>query len=262
MNLKLDTGAWLIIVLTLIAALAFGLLIGATPAVAKSGSLGATYTHVVDDVAGGLTGTYQQHGKHFDFDIDADLNIGDIYKGAAHLELTKPLGTIGAKLILDSTYKGYTLETLGYTLTTTLAGTVSIQSLNIDIGVGGRNAAPWGAPTLLTDAVPLGYNEATLVALGASKITPDPKGLPFATGTALLLLAQTGLDINRWNIDVRGALDLTGQEKLHTLLTSAKTNAVLFSGIAATLNLQLGLAFYQEQIHYETATLLGLAYIF
>ena len=138
-----------------------------------------------------------------------------------------------------------------------------MRSLNFDIGIGGKSAAPWGAPNLLDDAVAKGYDESELVAIGAAEITPKPKGLPLGTGNRLMALVETGLEKGAYEVDIKGVFELTGDsDKLHQVLASVQTAKNLLGQIDWTIDVQIGTAFYQDAFHYDHAILMGLAYKF
>ena len=48
-----------------------------------------------------------------DFEIEAALQLGDVYKGASNASITFPLRDVGIKLLANSTHQGYSLTTLG-----------------------------------------------------------------------------------------------------------------------------------------------------
>ncbi|MDE0014870.1 MAG: hypothetical protein OXU51_01700, partial [Candidatus Poribacteria bacterium] len=65
----------------LMLAILFALL---TDFVHGAGNIGFTYSQVIDDQSGGVTAEYEHDGEIIDFEIDGQLQSGDIYRGKAH----------------------------------------------------------------------------------------------------------------------------------------------------------------------------------
>ena len=233
------------------------------PQYAKAGgNIGFAYNQVVDDRSGGITGEYGSEGENVSWEVDGDLQFGDIYRAKAHAEIVFGIGSIGVKLATDITGKGYELDTIGRDQNVSLALTVPVNSLNFDVGVGGKSASPWGAPNALSDLVPKGYNEEELQALGLDQVYPAPRGLPFPEGSSLNVFVETGFD--KWNIntDLKGVFQVTGEEKANYIFGTFETSKNLFGNIDATIGVELSTMFYQKQIYYESAILTAFGYRF
>ena len=239
------------------------LLFAAVSSAEQTGSVGFTYNEVMGDRSSGLTLDYERPLGPTHLEIEGSLQLGDVYKGQSHAELTFGVGNVGIKALADSTHQGYTITSLGRSTVLALALTVPVKNLNFDVGIGGKSAAPWGAPNLLDDAVAQGYDEAELNAIGAADITPKPRGLPLGTGNRLMALVETGFEKGAFEFDVRGVFELTGDtDKLHRVLASAQTAKNLFGQLDWTVDLQVGIAFYQEDVHTDRAVLTGISYKF
>ena len=229
----------------------------------QTGSVGFTYNEIMGDRSSGLTADYERPIGPTDLEVEGTLQIGDVYKGQSHVSLTFDVGAVDIKVLADSTHQGYTLTSLGRSTVLALALTVPIKNLSVDVGIGGKSASPWGAPNLLDDGVAQGYDETELEAIGAANITPKPRGLPLGTGNRLMALVETGFEKGAFEFDVRGVFELTGDDdKLHQVIVSAQTAKNLFGKLDWTVDLQIGLASYQDDIHTDRAILTGISYKF
>ena len=246
--------------------LAMALLIS-QPTHAQTGNIGFNIQQVIDDLSAGLNGEYEYDGNGWGLEVDGNFQTGDIYRGKGHAELTFDVSYIGIKLISDLNAKGYTLDTIGKSNNLYIALTVPMESLNInleglniDIGIGGKKATPWGAPNALSELVPKGYDETELEALGLANVTPAPRGVPFQDGAFLQAYFATGFSKNDVDIDVKGILQLTGAEKAHQLKTTFDTDRELEGNFVLNLFGEIVLMTYQDALHYETAGGIGIGY--
>lgn len=221
----------------------------------SGGNIGLTYNQVIDDRSGGLLGEYSYGAEMFDFEIDGDLQFGDIYRAKVHAEVVFGPPAVGIKIATDITGKGYTLDTMGRDQNASIALNIPVRDsgLEVDIGIGGKNASPWGAPNALSDLVPKGYNQTELEALGLDQVFPSPRGLPFLDGSSLNSFIATGFEKGNVEVDVKAILQVTGADKAHQVITHLETSRELFAGIRATIGIEVALMHYQEVIHYETA---------
>lgn len=226
-----------------------------------AGNIGFTYSQVIDDQSGGVTAEYEHDGEIIDFEIDGQLQSGDIYRGKAHAEVVFRLGSIGLKPFVDITAKGYTLDGLGREQNYGLAGTVKVGDLDFDIGVGGRNSNPWGEPNALDELLPKGYNEDELKALGLDKVHPTPRGIPFKSGNSVIAFASTSLEKGNFEIDLKGLFEIAGEgDKAHQIHANFETNRNLLGNVDLIVGLQVATQFYQKSIQYESALLTTIGY--
>ena len=221
-----------------------------------SGNIGIAVNQVVDDTSGGFTGEFEYKADLFDVDVDAHLNFGDIYRGKLTANLIFDFDPIGIRITSKNVGKGYELATLGRNQTLSAGGNFAIGDWDIDVGLGGKNAAPWGAPNLLNDALPLGYDEGTLESINAANITPAPRGLPPREVSALLLTGGTNFEKGAIEGDIRLQLELTGEDKGHEATLYLQTSRDLGT-INLTLAYEYGILYWQEKLHAESALLMN-----
>lgn len=229
-------------------------------AFAQTGNIGINFSQVIDDQSAGANGEYEYDGDGWGFEIDGLLQSGDIYRGKLHGEVTFDISYVGIKLLTDTTLKGYTLDGMGRDSNLYAAITVPTGDLNFDIGIGGKQASPWGAPNALSELVPKGYNETELEALGLDTVTPAPRGLPFQDGAFLQAYIATGFSKSDIDIDIKGILQLTGDEKAHQVLTSFDTSKPLFGNFTLELGAEVIVMAYQDALHSEVAIFSGVRY--
>lgn len=258
MNRRIDTLGWIIITFTLLAAIAMFFI---SQEVAADGNIGFTYSQVIDDQSGGVTAEYEHEGEIIDFEIDGQLQAGDIYRCQAHAEVVFRLGSIGLKPFVDVTAKGYTLDGLGREQNYGLAGTVKVGDLDVDMGVGGRNSNPWGEPNALDELLPKGYNEDELKALGLEKVHPTPKGIPFKSGNSVIAFASTSFEKGNFSIDLKGVFEVAGEgDKAHQIHANFETHRNMIGNVDLIVGLQVATQFYQKSIQYESALLTTIGY--
>ena len=225
-----------------------------------AGNIGFNFSQVIDDQSAGLFGEYEYDGEGVGFEIDGQLQSGDVYRGKTHAEITFYVSAVGIKLLSDTTAKGYTLDTLGRDSNVAVALTVPAGDLNFDVGIGGKQASPWGAPNALSELVPKGYDQTELEALGLDKVTPAPRGLPFQEGAFLQTYIATGFKRGGVDIDIKGIIQLTGEEKAHQVLTSFDTSRNIGGNFTLNIGAEVGVMSYQKSIHSEVAIFTGLGY--
>ena len=143
-------------------------------------SLGFTYSQIIDDRSLGATGDYQTAlADRVNFEADAQVQAGDVYNAKLNTNFIFDISTIDLKLLIENKVKGYTLDSLGREQSLGLAFSVPVESLNFDIGIGGKNASPFGSPNAFDTLVGEGFSETELTGKGLEALTPALKGLPF-----------------------------------------------------------------------------------
>lgn len=226
-------------------------------------SLGFTFNQIIDDRSLGLTGDYDTRFRRVDFSIDGQLALGDVHRGVVNTEFVFDVAAVDLKLLINTKLKGHALTELGRENVSILAFTLPIDAYNFDIGIGGTNASPFAPPNALDDLTAKGYSADVLEPLGLADINPKPKGLPFKNGSALNAYIATGFEKADVDIDVRGLIELLGEgDRLHQINTVFKTNRVIFENVVAAVGLEVGLAFYAQEVHWETAVISSFAYRF
>lgn len=217
-------------------------------------SIGGTYSQVIDDRSFGLTGDYQTSlTDRVGLEIDAQGQAGDIYKGRLQADLVIGVSTFDIKILTENKVKGYSLDSLGREQSIGLAASVPVENLNFDIGVGGKNASPFGVPNAFDTLVADGFSESDLEGKGLDAITAATRGIPFKNGNTVNLFVETGFTKGIFDIDVRGVLEILGEgSKMHQVNVDFNTSGKI-SGIVVTSGIEIGLASYLDAIYYETA---------
>ena len=220
------------------------------------GSLGVSYSQIIDDRSLGLTGDYMTLiSDRVTFEADGQLQAGGIYNAKINTDFTFDIATVDLKLLIEGNLKGYTLDSLGRSQSIGLAFTLPVNELNFDVGIGGTNASPFGAPNAFETLVGAGFAESTIEGKGLSALTPASKGIPFRNGSALNAFLSTGFEAGIFDVNVKGVIELLGEgDKMHQVNTTFKTGGKVY-GALITTSLEIGLASYQDLIHRELATI-------
>ena len=218
------------------------------------GSLGVSYQQIIDDRSLGITGDYEtQLADHVKFEADGQLQAGGIYNAKINTDFTFDIATVDLKLLIENKVKGYTLDTLGREQSVGLAFSVPVESLNFDIGIGGKNASPFGAPNAFDTLVSEGFSELELAGKGLESLSAALKGLPFKNGNSVNAFIVTGFGAGIVDIDVKGVIELLGEgDKQHQAILNFKTGGKVYD-VNVTTALELSLMSYQDAVHYETA---------
>ena len=237
---------------TILIALSAMLLLFAYAATANT--LGFTYSQIIDDRSLGLTGDYQTAlADRVNFEADAQVQAGDIYNAKINTDFTFDISAVDLKLLIENKIKGYSLNSLGREQSLGLAFSLPVESLNFDIGIGGKNASPFGAPNAIDTLVSAGFSETELTGKGLEALTPALKGLPFKNGNSVNAFIVTGFGAGIFDVDLKGVVELLGQgDKQHQVILNFKTGGKVYD-VNVTTGLELSLMSYQEALHYETA---------
>ena len=246
---------------TISIALTIMLLLFAYAAIANS--IGFTYSQIIDDRSLGATGDYQTAlADRVNFEADAQVQAGDVYNATINTNFIFDISTIDLKLLIANKLKGYTLDTLGRSQSLGLALTVPIDNLNVDIGIGGASASPFSAPNAYDTLTGAGFAESDINGKGLTALTPSPKGIPFKNGSSLNAFLSTGFTKGIFDIDLKGTIELLGEgDKMHQLNSIFKTSGTIYGALITTA-LEVGLASYQQAIHYETAVITSAGFDF
>ena len=80
-------------------------------------------------------------------------------------------------------------------------------------------------------------------------------GIPFRNGNTVNAFVSTGFTKGVFDIDVKGIVELFGEgDRMHQANTTLRTSGKVY-GTVITTALEIGLASYQQEIHYEVATI-------
>ena len=225
------------------------------------GNIAVNFSQVINESSAGLLGEYEtQLHDRIGLEIDGDLQSGGIYRGKIHAELLFDISTVDLKLITNTTVKGYALDSLGRDSNGYIAGTVSKEDVNLDIGIGGKQASPWGAPNAVSDLVPMGYDEEALLAIGADKLSPAPRGVVFQNGAFLQGYVATGWERGDTEFGLKGILQLTGADKAHQLIGSIDYVRDVLGSFTIHAGGELLLVKYASGLQSEAALFFGGGY--
>lgn len=250
----------LILTLTFIAAIVMFFV--TTPAFSE-GNIGFNYSRAIDDQNWGFLGDYEHKADIFDFEVEGQLQSGDVYRGKTDLSVTlnTPL-PIDLQLYSNNTLKGYTLDTLGRVNDVGAALVVPINSLNVSIGIFGRNGNPFAPRTALGTLTDAGFSEEDLTGLDLENIQLS-EGMSIKAGSSLNSSIETEFDISRFEVEVKGLLELLGEgEKVHQLLANIATGGTLLQQFSWQISADLGAQLFGDVIEYEVSWITSIGYEF
>ena len=223
---------------------------------ATANTIGFTYSQIIDDRSLGVTADYEtQLTDRVDFEANGSLQAGGIYNAKINTDFTFDISTVDLKVLIENKVKGYTLDTLGREQSLGLAFTVPIKCLDFDVGIGGKNASPFGSPNAYETLVGKGFSESKLTGKGLKSLSAAPQGIPFRNGNTLNAFLSTGFGAGIFDVDVKGVIELLGEgDRMHQAILNFKTGGKVY-GALVTTSLEIGLASYQDLIHHELATI-------
>jgi hypothetical protein len=218
------------------------------------GTIGASFSQIIDDRSLGITGDYTTPiGKRITFEADGRILSGNIHNITLNTDFTFDIATVDLKLLIENKVKGYTLDTLGREQSLGLAFTLPVESLNFDVGIGGKNASPFGVPNAYDTLIGEGFSETELTGKGLESLSAALKGLPFKNGNSVNAFLATGFEAGIFDVDLKGVIELLGDgDKQHQAILNFKTTGKVYD-VNVTTALELSLMAYQEALHYETA---------
>ena len=182
------------------------------------------------------------------------VQAGDIYKAKLQTDFIFDISTVDLKLLIENKAKGYNLNDLGREQSVGLAFTLPVDNLNFNVGIGGKNASPFGAPNAYDTLVGEGFAESDLAGKGLDTVTAAGTGIPFKNGSTVNAFITTGFPLGIFDVDVKGVIELVGEgDQMHQVNTRLKTNSAL-GPIQVTTAIEIGLAFYGDLIYREVAT--------
>ena len=257
---KIDRTGWCILALTFIAAI---VMFFATTPVFSEGNIGFTYSRAIDDQNWGFLGDYEHKADIFDFEVEGQLQSGDVYRGKTDLSVTlnTPL-PVDLQLYSNNTLKGYTLDTLGRVNDVGAALVVPIHSLNVSIGIFGRNGNPFAPRTALSTLTDAGFSEEDFMGLDLENIQLS-EGMSIKAGSSLNGSIETEFDISRFEVEVKGLLELLGEgEKVHQVLANIATGGTLLQAFSWQISADLGAQLFGDVIEYETSWITSIGYEF
>ena len=228
-----------------------------------TGNIGFNYSRAIDDQNWGFLGDYEHKADIFDFEVEGQLQSGDVYRGKTDLSVTlnTPL-RVDLQLYSNNTLKGYTLDTLGRVNDAGAALVVPISSLNVSIGIFGRNGNPFAPRTALSTLTDAGFSEEDFTGLDLENIQLS-EGMSIKAGSSLNGSIETEFDISRFEVEVKGLLELLGEgEKVHQLLANIATGGTLLQKFNWQISADLGAQLFGDVIEYETSWITSIGYEF
>ena len=227
------------------------------------GNIGITYSQIIDERSGGLTGAYATDlSDRVAFEADGNFQTGDVHNLKLNTDFIFDIATVDLKLLIENRIKGYSLDTLGREQSVGLAFSVPIDAINVDVGIGGKNANPWTLPSAHDTLVAEGFDERDIADKGLESVTPPLKGLPFKEGNTVNAFVSTGFRQGSIDVDIKAVVELLGEgDKQHQIHFSFD-KAGDIGKATVTTGLELGFMAYQDAIYYETALVTSVGFDF
>ncbi len=213
--------------------------------------IGFTISQLHEEIDWGGTANLSGTLAGLDAELDIQAQSGDLIRGRYRGEV----GLANFKVFQDGTFKGYTLDSLGRQSDIGIKGEVGVGGLNVAVGIFGRNAGEFGPPNAYGTLRDLGYDEATLEAIGGlDTLNPAPTGLSIRGGNSLNLLLSTEFEVADLDVELRVLPQLTGEVKAHQALLLLQTDYQLTDNLKLNLGADIATQLVEDTIEYETAT--------
>ena len=183
-----------------------------TPIFRRSGHISAIYGYNPIDSLIGLSGSYETDFKHGDFEVDAQLQSGDIVEGDAHLAIAFDVGPVQLKPFTEVN----TIKTAdwGRTLDGGAKLNIPLRDSGVDVAIGmfARNSKAF---------IPLQHGTRNPV---TGEVTwEDATLLNFDNLGLLNALFETQFAWKRVDVGLTGIFDVSNQE-FHQLIIELSTS--------------------------------------
>ena len=227
------------------------------------GNIALTINGVTDERSWGMLGDYEKDFESWEFAVDSQLQSGDITRGKYNASVAFDLWLIQLKPYLEGKVRGHSLNSVGYSQSVGAAINVPIDSLDIGVGVFGKNASPFKDPSALDILVSKGFNQTKLEELNLGDIYADPTGLTLDTGNSINALVYTHLDWSNVEIDLEALFEIAGDgERVHQASATFSTGWNPVDKLQVSLIFDIAGQLYGNTIQYETAFLTSVGYPF
>lgn len=218
---------------------------------ADANTIGLTYGGSTDDWNLGIYGDYEKGLGVADFEIEGQLQSGDVYLGNLDTAITFGIGSIGLRLESNNLLKGYEVSSIGRTNDIGASVVIPIDSLEVSVGIFGKSGNPFDKVYELEN--PSDPDSAIL----------KDAGITIKEGSTLNAALKTEFDVSRFEIGLRGLLELAGEgEKAHQAVVDIGTGGNFVGGIDWTAQAKIYAQSYKNLIEYEYRIISGLEYNF
>ena len=219
-------------------------------------SVGVTYSQILDDRSLGITADYSNAiSDRITFEADGTLQAGDVFAGNLNTNIVLDIAAIDFKVLINNKAKGYDIDTLGREQSLGLAFTVPIEKTNIEVGIGGKNASPFGTPNAYDTLVGEGFNESDIEGKGLGTINPKATGIPFKNGSSINAFITTGFGMGIFDVSAKAIVELIGNgEKQHQAILNFKTGGKI-GDVNIKTAIEVSLMTWNDVIYREVATI-------
>lgn len=210
-------------------------------------TIGLSYDRALNDSNYGIYGDYETPVSIFDFEVEGAMQGGDAYLGNLDFALTYKF----LRLESNNVLKGFSIDNLGRTNDVGVSGVFNLtEEVKVSAGFFGKNGNPLAPVYELEN--PNDRDSAVL----------KNSGLTIKEGSTLNLALRTEFDVSRFEVGVRGLLEVAGDpetEKAHQIILDIGTSGKLlgFDDINWTIQSQISAQIYGELIEYEQQIISG-----
>jgi len=216
---------------------------------AFSNSIGFNYTQAVDDTSWGLHGDYEKKVGSVDFELEGQLQSGDVYVGNADLSVQFNISAIGVKLSSLNNLQGPSIGGLGRQNTLDAALVVPLGDLDFAIGIFGQNGNPFAPQYELSDVLD-----------PVSEVIESESGITIPEGNRWGVSAAVGLDVSVFEVDVKALLD--PNNITHQGRVGIGTGGDLWEDFGWTAKVNIALQSHENVVEIQSDVIVGLDYNF
>lgn len=217
---------------------------------AFSNTVGFSYSRAVDDASLGVYGDYEQQVGPVDFDVEAQLQTGDLYVGNVDVSATFKRIRIAS----DNKLQGATLAGIGRQ--NVMTGSVVFPFLGkyeVSVGVFGQNGNPFDEIYELADP-----SDPTSVEL-------KDAGIAIPEGNLWGISVTGAYDVKNFEIDGKALLD--PNNTTHQGKIGIGTGGELWGGLGWSAKVNIAVQSYKETddvriLEFQTDTIIGVDYPF
>ena len=163
---------------------------------ADGNTVGLNFSRAANETNWGALGDYEKQLGSVDFEVEGQLQSGDLFVGNADLSAQFNIAQIGVKLSSLNKLQGASLGGIGRENTLDASLVVPIRNLDFAVGVFGANGNPFAPQYELSDAKD-----------PHSEVVESESGITIPKGNRWGISIGCGFDISIFEADVRALLD-------------------------------------------------------
>lgn len=239
--------------------ISFALLFTFVSVGAFANSIGLSYTSGYGDMNFGVTGDYEEGA----LEVEGTAHVSDSIDAKIEPAIKANVFGVNGRIFSVNTFKGDTYNNLGRVNDLGLDLIFPIEGVDVSVGIFGRNGNPFAPTSAAQTLVDKGFDEDEVGMVDLSSLSAADRGLTIKEGSSVNAAIGAEFDVNRFEIEVRGLLEVMGEgPRADQLIVDISTDGQLSQSLGWNVALEVEAQKYDGNIEYENAIFAGLSYDF